>query len=254
MAKKQKDEQPAAPGTAGPVPVHIGGESILDRLLPHFKKIMVGVAVIAVILGGFFGYRWWRDRTRAKETGDLVKSMEVLRADVTKPDPSTKPAPKAPPTYPTYKARAEAGLSQLAKTGGGDKLGNLYHAGLLLQAGRLDEAEKEYRASSTKKDLEGILAREGLGFVAEARAQAAKDATEQHKQLEAALAAFRAVQPDDKGPHRDHALYHEARILDMLQKKTEAIAALEKALEVAPETELEEQITARLALIEADKK
>ncbi len=42
--------KPAEP----PKPVHIGGESIADRILPHLKKIVIGVIVLAVILSIFF--------------------------------------------------------------------------------------------------------------------------------------------------------------------------------------------------------
>ena len=41
-------------------------------------------------------------------------------------------------------------------------------------------------------------------------------------------------------------------MLDLLQKKPEAIAALEQALEVAPETELESEISQRIAKIEGE--
>lgn len=262
MAKKQietetetetpetKDGKAAA---KGPVPVHIGGDTILDRLLPHVKKIAVGALVVAVILLAVFGYRWYKDRNRASATTQLARALDLLQREVKKPDPDEKPDPsvKAPPSYPSYKDRAVATVAELDR--GAMVVTEPFRAGLLLDAGRLDDAEAAYRRGSTRKDLEGVLAREGLGFVAEARAHAAKDAGERQKHLEAALAAFRAAQPDDAGPHRDHALYHEGRILALLDKKPEAVAALEKALEVVPETELESAINDRLAQLEEHK-
>jgi len=256
---KTKDTQDAGTdklttGAKGPVPVHVGGDTILDRLMPHITKILVVVLLIALVLTGVFGYRWWQDRGRRKATTVLAKAIELDLREVKKVDPDDKPDPtkKADPTYATYKDRATAVLGELAR-GAGPVVSDTYRGSLLLDAGRFDDAEKAFRTASTRKDLEGVLAREGLGFVAEARAQAATDPAEKQRQLEAALAAFQAVQLDDKGLHRDHALYHEARILALLDKKPEAVAALEKALEVAPDTELESAINDRLAQLEAGK-
>jgi predicted negative regulator of RcsB-dependent stress response len=242
-----------------PVPVHIGGESLVDRLVPHVKKIAIVAGLVAVVLLAVFGYRWWRDRGRAKETTELAAALDVARREVVEPEPAPEPDPTNPTpvpaptpdpdTFPSQKARAEAILAQLDK-GGAGKVGAVYRGGLLLDAGRLDEAQQAYQSASGAGGLDGVLAREGLGFVHEARALAATDAGARQKEFEAALAAFRSAQPDDAGPRRDHALYHEARILEQLEKKPEAVAALEKALVVAPETELQSVINDRLAQLE----
>lgn len=254
---KDSDQPPAAKGTPaapskGPVPVHIGGDSIVDRLLPHVKKIAIALGVVAVILTAVFGWRWWKDRARGQETAKFAAAMKVAARDIKKPDPTEKPDPTHPAetTYGTVKERAAAVLTELERGGGAGLATDAYRGSLLLDAGRLDDAEATFKRASARADLEGVLAREGLGFVAEARAAASKDAAESQRFLEAALAAFRAVQPDDKGPHRDYALYHEARILAQLNKKADAVAALEKALEVAPESPLESTIHDRLAQLE----
>jgi tetratricopeptide (TPR) repeat protein len=253
---KLKRDRGDVPGAKGPIPVHVGGETIVERLAPHAKKIAIAAGLIAVILIAVFGYQWWRDRNRGKATKRLAQAMEVLRREVKPPGPGPEPKPepgvRVEPTFPTHRARAEAGLAALA-AGGGDLVGDVYRGGLLLDAGKLDEAEAAYRRASGRADLDGILAREGLGFVAEERAHATTDAGARQKHLEAALAAFRSVQTDDKGALRDHALYHEARILALLDKRSEAVAALEKALEVAPETKLAPAINERLAELEAEK-
>ena len=247
-------------GYQEPVPVHIGGDSLLDRIVPHMKKIAIMVAMVAVVLLAIFGYRWWRDRGRADDTTQLAAALDVARREVVAPEPTpepdpTNPTPIPPPepdpnTFPSQKARAEAILAQLAK-GGAGTVGAVYRGGLLLDAGRLDEAEAAYKSGSGASGLDGVLAREGLGFVHEARGLAATDAAAKQRHFEAALAAFRSAQPSDTGPRRDHALYHEARMLALLDKKPEAVAALEKALEVAPETELQSVIGDRLAQLEA---
>jgi tetratricopeptide (TPR) repeat protein len=249
--KPKKD--PASPAK-GPVPVHIGGDSIADRLLPHLKKILVGALVIAVILSAFFGYRWWKNRGKGKATDVLAKAADLDRREVKVPDPNDKPDPDQPPPEPTYataKDRAIAVLAELDK-GAGGVANDAYRGSLLLEAGRYDEAEAAYKRAASRTDLVGIVAREGLGFVAEARAHAATDAAERQRYLEAALTAFRAAQPDEKGPRRDHALYNEGRILAWMQKKTEAIAALEKALEADPDSDVAPEIRNRIASLEAN--
>ena len=234
----------------GPTPVHIGGESIIDRLLPHIKKIAIGAGVVAVVLGGIFGFRWWRDRARGKTTSQLTRALDVAAREVEKPDPNAKPDPDKKPTFATYQDRANAVVAELNK-GASDVTSPVYKGSLLLDAGKFDEAAAAFRGAAGRNDLQGVLAREGLGYVEEAKARAATDATQHQQHLEAALAAFRAVQPADKGLHKDYALYHEGRILAIMQKNDEAIAAFEKALEAEPESDLESEINNRLATLGA---
>jgi predicted negative regulator of RcsB-dependent stress response len=259
---KATAKEPAASGKGpggkappkGPTPVHIGGESIMDRLLPHIKKIAVGAVVVAVILMGVFGFRWWKDRARQKRTSQLARAMDLNFRNVEAPDPTVTPDPANPPapTFPTYKDRATAILAEIDR-GAGDVTSSVYKGSLLLDAGNLDGAAAAFRQAAGRKDIEGALAREGLGFVEEARAHAATDAAQKKQHLEAALAAFRAVQPDDAGIHRDHALYHEGRILQWMEQRDAAVAAYEKALEVVPESELESEISTRLAMLGAEQ-
>jgi len=87
-----------------------------------------------------------------------------------------------------------------------------------------------------------VVAREGVGYTLEAKGE-----------LDAALEAFRAMQPDEGGPRREYALYHEGRILSAQGKKDEAKAAFEKALEKAKEvtSTLQPMIEVRLAQVDA---
>src|SRR5262249_48599157 len=125
----------------------------------------------------------------------------------------------------------------------------VYRAGLLMDAGKLDDAEALYRAHTGDPGTDGVMAREGLGFVFEARAAASKDAAEQDKLYHQALDAFKDEQPDDTGPRRGFALYHQARILVQLNKPADAKAALDAALKAVPESEIKQEIQQRLALL-----
>jgi tetratricopeptide (TPR) repeat protein len=239
-------------------PVAVGSDAFVDRLLPHLRTIIIGAVVTGVVLGGFFTWRWMRERRAASDTRELAEALDILNRQVVAPeadkptdDKAAEPAKSAKPTYATVQARAEAAVAALREAGSAESAAKVLEGNLLLQAGKLDDAEAAFRAASVGSSLDALLAREGLGYVAEARAATAKEPAERQKLLQAALAAFRAVQTDDKGPRRDHALYHEARILILLDQRAEARTALEKALVVAPKSDLEIDIQHRLAHLEA---
>src|SRR5688572_23479804 len=47
-----------------PKPVQLGGESILDRLVPHMKKIAIALGVVAIVLTVFFTIRHFKESGR----------------------------------------------------------------------------------------------------------------------------------------------------------------------------------------------
>jgi tetratricopeptide (TPR) repeat protein len=208
-----------------PKPVHIGGESLLDRILPYMKQIIISIIVLAVVLTVIFAVRGFRERKLESATEKLDRVLEVMHQPIRGKD--EKPDPKKP-SFANAKERAVAVLDAIAKQGV-EPPSAAFHAGLLLDAGKVDEAIAEYRKGASQKLIEGLLCREGLGIALEAKASAEKDATARQKGLEEALAAFAAMQPDEAGPRRAYALYHQARIQQMLGKRAEAKALFEKA-------------------------
>ena len=243
MAKKP--EEPVAPGV-NPTPVYIGGESLADKIVPHVKKILVVIGVVAVVMTIFFTFRWWQHRKAEKATASLVVALDhaswAIEAPATEPVPEPDPEAEPPRTYPTHQARAEAALGKLRSVGGAPRSGAaMLEADLLFEAGQLDQAEATYRKLAGRAGIEGVAAREGVGFVAEAKGD-----------LDAALEAFRAAQPDEAGPRREYALYHEGRILAQQGKKDEARAAFEKALEKAREVASDLEATIEVRLTQLD--
>ena len=115
----------------------------------------------------------------------------------------------------------------------------------------IDKSEK--RKGQKLTGLDGVLAREGLGMALEMKAEADKDATARQKGLEEALAAFQAMQPDDKGAGRAYALYHQGRILMLLGKRDDAKAAFQKAKDIGKDkdADLAELVEERLAMLGA---
>ncbi|HVK72965.1 MAG TPA: hypothetical protein VM734_06575 [Kofleriaceae bacterium] len=224
--------------------VHVGGESLADRLVPHLKKIAFALVALAAILTAFFTYRWWSHSRAEKATDRLARALELGDRPVI---PGDMNLPGMPEHFKTQAERANAALAELAKAGSVRDAAGLYEAHMLVQAGKLDEALARYRKLGGAGGVDGAVAREGVGVVLETQASAAQEPAQRQKLLEDALAAFRAVQPDDKGPRRDYALYHEARVLEEMGKPAEAIAQLKKALTVSPETPLRGAIEMRLS-------
>jgi len=256
MADKPKSESPAtvpqgavAKPAEPPKPVHIGGESLVDRILPHIKKIIIGILVVAAVLSVIFTIRWIRERKQIGQTEKLESVLEVAQAPIRGKD--DKPDPKKP-SYGNAKERAAAVLDTMAKqdTEAG---GAAFRAGQLLDAGKLDEAIAEYRKGVADRTIEGVLCREGLGIALETKAAAEKDPAARQKGLEEALAAFSAMQPDEAGQRRTYALYHQARIQLLLGKRADAKALFEKAKQANKDAdrEIADLIEKRLASLGA---
>jgi tetratricopeptide (TPR) repeat protein len=253
---KPKSESPAAVPQGAvakpaepPKPVHIGGESFVDRILPHLKKIIVGMLAAGVVLTVIFVIKWFRERQQVSETEKLDRVLEVAQAPIRAKD--EKPDPKKP-SYGSAKERAEAVLAAMAKNDT-DIGGHAFRAGLLLDAGKVDEAIAEYKRGTADRTIEGVLCREGLGIALETKASAEKDPAARQKALEEALAAFAAMQPEDTGQRRSYALYHQARIQLLLGKRADAKALFEKAKEInkGADREIADLIEKRLATLGA---
>jgi tetratricopeptide (TPR) repeat protein len=255
MAAKPKSESPAtvpqgavAKPAEPPKPVHIGGESFVDRILPHLKKIIIGMVAVAVVLSVIFLIRWFRERQQISETEKLERVLEVAQAPIRGKD--EKPDPNKP-SYASAKERAAAVLDAMAKNDT-DAGGHAFRAGLLFDAGKIDEAITEYRRGIADRTIEGVLCREGLGIALETKASAEKDPAARQKGLEEALAVFAAMQPEETGLRRSYALYHQARIQLLLGKRADAKALFEKAKEANKgDREIADLIEKRLASLGA---
>jgi tetratricopeptide (TPR) repeat protein len=242
--KDDKNPTPSAKPGFDPKPVQLGGESLIDRLIPHMKQIVIAILIVAAVLTTIFVVKYIKERGRQKETAKLVKVLEIGQQEVRSPNTPADPKAKEP-THASNKERALATLAALDKQGA--KSSGVYRASLLVQAGQLDDAITEYRKHTTGKTLDNVLAREGLGIALEMKAEQQKDAAARQKGLEEALAAFQSMQPDDKGPRYAYALYHQGRMLALLGKTAEAKTQLEKAKELGKETPLANLIDERLA-------
>lgn len=230
-----------------PKAVHIGGESLADRILPHIKKIIVSIIVIAVILSGVFGYRAYKSSKQSDATEKIAKVLSLGQRKVKTPG---APDDTNNPAFADTKARATALLAEAASQGA--DLPHSYKGGLYLDAGQIDAAIAEYKAGIGGSGFEGVLAREGHGIALEAKALAEKDPKQRQALLEQALAAFVAMQPKQDGPRRAYALYHQGRIQQTMGKMAEAKALYEQAKTAgASSSELAQLVEKRLAALGA---
>jgi tetratricopeptide (TPR) repeat protein len=230
--KKNKDAPASkATPTFDPKPVNVGGESLVDRIYPHRKKIgifiLLGFAVWAVVAVVIH----FRDAGQEKKAAKLAAVLDIASGKIVDPAMPVDPNNPLKNKFETFKSdadRANHVLDAMAKQG--TELGGAAFKGsLLIKAGKLDEAITEYKRGQNAKGLDGVLAREGLGLAEEMKAEDEKDAAARQKGLEAALATFTTMQPDDKGPRYAYALYHQGRIQALLGKTADAKATLEKA-------------------------
>lgn len=243
MAEKDVST-PAEP----PKPVHIGGESLLDRLLPHMKQIIIAIAVLSVVLVVIFMIRYFQERGQVAATGKLDQILEVAREPIRGKD--EKPDPQKP-SFGDTKERGGAVLAEVAKQGT-NVTGHAFRAGQLMDAGKVDDAIAEYRQGVGDKTIEGVLCREGLGLALEAKAMVEKDTAARQKGLEEALAAFAAMQPDEAGLRHAYALYHQGRIQQLTGKRAEAKALFEKTkAAVKNDHDLADLVEKRLAALGA---
>jgi len=242
-----------------------GVNGFLQKLKPFARQLIIGGVVILVAVIAAIGYNMYRERQAAKATELYDRAVVIYQQPVMSAEeaelikslnlPNT---PKDMVTHESTEARAAAALAvleELQSEHGSTSVAErarLFHAGILFDAARYDDAAAMYRkfASSDASADQRIIAREGIGYSIEAKALAEKDPTAQQKGLEQALAAFEKVQPKQDGVYRDYALYHQARLLQTMERNDEAVTLYNQVLDTQPTTPLRSVITQRLAVLE----
>lgn len=242
---------PSKPRTAAeaPKPVHIGGESFLDRILPHIKKIAWACVGIGVVVSIVFGIRAVQQRGEKKSTAKLNDVILIANKPVRAAGEAADPK-KPDASFADVKAKATAVITAIEAND--VKAPPQFKAPFLVTLGRFDDAIATYHECENAPSTEGVICREGLGLALEAKAAASADKAAQQAGYQQALDAFKAEQPEETGPRAAIAKYHEGRMLELLGKKDEAKAAFEKAKTMEKEGgELGDLIESRLATLGA---
>lgn len=159
------------------------------------RRPIAGTVIVAVVLAtAIGGYAIWRQRTNARASAMLADAMVVADAQVVAPapatDPKTPPAPQAPNTYPTQKAKLEAALAKFTAVADAyprtqPGIAARYHEAATLAAlGRTAEAERQYQQVIDRNGdgLYGRVARLGLAEV-RVRAKRYDEAITLYKEL-----------------------------------------------------------------------
>jgi tetratricopeptide (TPR) repeat protein len=239
-----------------------GVQKAAEYIRPYARRlaaVIVGVIAVSLVV---IGYRRHVAGKEEAATTLLARAITIYEQPVLGEDElaifAAVDPEKRPVSHPTVKDRAQAALAPLdelhAEYGGTEVAARarLFHASVLYDAERYDEATALYQAfakSDAPADLR-LVAREGAGVAIEAAALAKEDAEARKAGLGEALAVYQALQPEVDGPGRDDALYHQARVLQSLDRKAEAIALYKEILDTLPGTALRSEISNRLAILE----
>lgn len=228
-------------------PVRLGGESLADRLAPHFKKIFIVGGALAVLALVVATVRWRQNVGKEATTAAYVKALAVASRPIVSPE-----MPASKDGFASRKLRAEAALAALGTTRVSTAEGQLYVARLHFEARQFDQAAALFQGLARAAGPIGLGASLGLGYVAEARAEDVTDAKQKQTLLESALGLFQAAGAGRTDAAAADSLYHQGRILHQLGRAAEAQATLDKALASSPSPVTKALIEARLGLVASD--
>ncbi len=119
-------------------------------LAVHRDRLLVGSAVAVAVIVVVGGYFWWQKRTDDRAGALLGRAMSVMQSQIA-PAPTVPGATQLPGTYPTEQARQAAALQAFQEvavtypTTSAGIAAKYYGASLLLDSGRLAEAEQAFR-------------------------------------------------------------------------------------------------------------
>lgn len=228
---------------------------------PRQKPVIAGVVALIVVLTGAVIFQNVDEDHKVQASDALVRIQKMAIADLEAPPPAAdgaKATPPAPdkekddvPRFKTAPERQEAVLKELDAFLAKGYSGALKAEALvlkgsqLLEAGRFDDAIAAYDgALGAKLDARmRFLAHEGKGYAFEGRGDLDKAAAE-FGELEQDASAFH-------GFYRDRATYQKARIAERKGDRAGAVKLYKQVLEKSSDSPLHDEITDRLAVLEA---
>lgn len=245
---------------------------VVQQIRPHAYKLAAVLGGLVVVLVAFSIYSWYSERRDTRATTAFGKAMRTLDGEVVSEEPpATDPAatppkppetidPNAPPRFKSDKEKTEAALADFQKlnkdygASGVARDATLIEAALLYDLGRYDDAAAAYRrflGGQARGEMR-FIAREGLGYSLEAKGLVAStsDPAAAKALYSEALREFEALEPDEKGPHRDLALYHQGRIKALLGDRQGAIELYQKVQEIIPPSPLVNEVSGRIGALE----
>jgi tetratricopeptide (TPR) repeat protein len=220
---------------------------------PRRKPAIAGVVALTVVVIGAAILSAWDASRRVDASRALTRIQEIENAELLPEsgDTSETSRPDAIPRFKTAALRQGAVLKELDGFLAGHASAGLKSEALLMKGAallgtaRYDDAIAAYQAALDGR-IEArlrFLAHEGLGYAHEGKGD-----------LDGALAAFAQLATDANefhGFYQDRALYHKARLTALKGDKPAAAALYRQVLDKVPDTAMHDEITDRLAVLEA---
>ncbi|MEO8214243.1 MAG: tetratricopeptide repeat protein [Myxococcales bacterium] len=227
-------------------------QRVVAFVAPRQKPAIAAAVAVAVVVIGASIINTWDGSRHLVASRKLSLIQDIANADLLgdTPDPTAARKDEGP-RFKTVAEREQAVLKELDQFLAGDATAGLKdEAGLmkgtaLLTLARYDEALAAYQAAlAAKLDARlRFLAQEGIGYAYEGKGD-----------LDKAIAAFSKTTEDSStlpGFYADRALYQKARLTAVKGDKPGAVTIYRQILTKVPDTGLKDEITDRLALIEA---
>ncbi|HJZ83609.1 MAG TPA: tetratricopeptide repeat protein [Polyangia bacterium] len=221
-----------------------------EFLKQNGRPIVIGTVVALVAIIGTTAFSDHSARIEGEASLALSRAMRMYETDLAADDEAAKKAQNEDgiPRFKTADERRQATLSELDamlakyRSTGAAREAMLVRAGVQLDGQQFDQAIKGYGDFLAESDSEQrlrFLAREGRGYAFEGKGQ-----------LDLALDEFRKLEMEGE-LYRDRALYHQARILERKGDPQGAEKMYKMVLEKYPTTSLRDDISNRLAALEA---
>jgi tetratricopeptide (TPR) repeat protein len=227
-------------------------QRVVAVVAPRRKPVIALVVALVVSFVGISIINYVDGNKRLAASRSLARIQEVANAELLDGTSDAKDGPKdGVPRFKTYAEQQTAVLKELdaflatSPAAGLKEEALVMKGATLLSAGKSDDAITSYQAAlSGRLDARlRFLAHEGLGYAFEGKGD-----------LDKALAAFGQLSSDAtefRGFYQDRALFHKARLTEAKGDKAGAVATYRQILDKVPDTTMKDEITDRLALLEA---
>lgn len=208
----------------------------LQRDAPQLGRILLVVALVAVLVLGFFGWRQYRSSQADAALADALATDNALIVPPAPPAVPGQPAPAAPPagSFATEEARSAAALQKLtavadayASTDAG-RLARYRAAAIYAEQGKLQDAEREFKYLSERagSSLYGRMARLGLA-----------DLQVRQGQYDAAIESLRELSTRSGGDlPLDGVLMQLGRAQALAGKRADAVQTYTRVVEEFPQS------------------
>lgn len=222
-----------------------------EVLKPRQKPVLAGLVALLVVVIGAIGFQTLDEDHKVTASEALVRVQKMATAELETGTPDAKVAKDEIPRFKTAAERQTAVLKEiddfLAKHAGSRLKDEalVMKGSQLLDAGRFDDAIAAFDGALAAKLDERLrfLAHEGKGYAYEAKGD-----------LDKAAAAFGELERDAadfKGFYKDRATYQKARVSERKGDKAGAVKLYREVLDKVPDSLLHDEITDRLAVLEA---